>query len=194
MTSTAGIDHGQLERDVALAADGDQEALGRATGVIIPALERHIARFRLPSEDHQDVLQNTLIRLQQRIGDFRGDSRFLTWASRVATNEALMFLRSQRRHRRHTTGDDVDLELLAAPEPEASYEGRALAAAVNDLPKLHQSVLHARYANDLSIETIARELRTTQGSVRSTLLRARRTLKSRLREAGFDSLEQTRAS
>ena len=55
-----------------------------------------IRRFVLAHEDANDVLQNTFIKAWQGIGSFHGDSKLLTWLSRIAINESLDFLRRQK--------------------------------------------------------------------------------------------------
>ena len=52
-----------------------------------------IRRFVLSHEDANDVLQNTFIKAWQGLGSFHGDSKLLTWLSRIAINESLDFLR-----------------------------------------------------------------------------------------------------
>lgn len=194
MTKLLAIDHARLEDDVARAARGDGGALGRATGVLLPVLGRHLHRFKLPPADHQDVLQNSLSRIHSRLGDYRGDARFVTWASRVASNEALMHLRTERRRRRRITTTDVELDTVSAEEPDEPFDGTALRAALEDLPARYRDVLRARYADDKPLAIIARDLRTTESSVRCSLARGRRLLRSRLQKAGIATFAEARAS
>src|SRR3546814_4826902 len=44
-------------------------------------------------EEAQDVLHDTMLRLFERIGSFRGESPFLAWLRQIAVNEALRRLR-----------------------------------------------------------------------------------------------------
>ena len=52
-----------------------------------------IRRFVLSHDDADDVLQNTFIKAWQGLGTFHGDSKLLTWLSRIAINESLDFMR-----------------------------------------------------------------------------------------------------
>ena len=47
-------------------------------------------------EDANDLLQNTLIKIWNNLPTFRGDSKLYTWLYRIATNEALTWLKKQR--------------------------------------------------------------------------------------------------
>ena len=58
-------------------------------------------------EDADDVVQNTFIKLWNKIDDFRGESKLSTWMHRVAVNEALDFLRREKKHRDNLTDDSV---------------------------------------------------------------------------------------
>ena len=60
-------------------------------------------------EEAQDVLQDTLFKLFDRLAEFRAESPFWGWLRQIAVNEALMHLR--RRGRLPLTGEAVDTEL-----------------------------------------------------------------------------------
>ena len=59
-----------------------------------------IRRFVLSHDDANDILQNVFIKAWQGIGSFHGDSKLLTWLSRIAINESLDFLRRQNARKR----------------------------------------------------------------------------------------------
>ena len=48
-------------------------------------------------EEAQDILQDTMLKLFDRLGDFRGDSPFWGWLRQIAVNESLMLLRRRGR-------------------------------------------------------------------------------------------------
>ena len=47
-------------------------------------------------QDAEDILQETFVKAYRYLGDFDGRSNLSTWLYRIATNEALMFLRRRR--------------------------------------------------------------------------------------------------
>ncbi len=65
-----------------------------------------IRRFVLSHDDANDVLQNTFIKAWQGLASFHGDSKLLTWLSRIAINESLDFLRRQKNIVSISTDDD----------------------------------------------------------------------------------------
>jgi RNA polymerase sigma-70 factor (ECF subfamily) len=81
------------------ASQGDRAALTTLVRTLTPYIEKQLLRYPLSDEDRRDLVQSTLMQILRRVGSFRGDSSFSTWLFRVTANEALMMMRSQRRHR-----------------------------------------------------------------------------------------------
>src|SRR5690606_27981604 len=89
-----------IQRDILDAAlIGDPTALDTVLKTIKPHVERQLLRYPVSAEDRRDLLQATLMQIVRRLGSFRAEARFSTWLFRVTANEALMLLRSRRRHR-----------------------------------------------------------------------------------------------
>lgn len=59
-------------------------------------LYHHIRRMVENHQDADDVLQNTFIKSWRFIDGFRAESKLYTWLYRIASNEALSFIRSQK--------------------------------------------------------------------------------------------------
>jgi len=95
------------------AVRGDADALSAVVSAVRPHVERQLMRYPVGEEDRRDLLQATLLQVVRRLGSFRGDSSFSTWLFRVTANEALMLMRSQRRHRTRLV-EGLDFEDLAA--------------------------------------------------------------------------------
>ncbi len=105
------------------AQNGKQAALASLAQSIRPHVERQLARYPVSEEDRRDLLQNTLMQVCRKIESFRGDASFSTWLFRVTANEALMMMRSQRRHRaRLVEGMDME-ELGAFADPGTPQDG-----------------------------------------------------------------------
>lgn len=180
-----GIDREVLER----AAAGDAPAQSALARAIAPHVERQLQRYPLSEDDRRDLLQATLVQVLRRIGSFRGDASFSTWLFRVTANEALMLLRSQRRHRARLA-EGVSYDDLAALPDEADRlpEERVLAAertrrvrhALGELPDGYRDVVELHYEGGLGLHDIARRLAITESAVRSRLHRARGKLRELL--------------
>jgi RNA polymerase sigma-70 factor (ECF subfamily) len=187
------IDKSTLE----LASSGDAAALGKLVTTLRPHIEKQLLRYPLSDDDRQDLVQSTLMQIVRRVGSFRGDSSFSTWLFRVTANEALMMMRSQRRHRaRLVQGLDLeDLGSLPAANDAAAPAERADASAVQNerdarvraaleaLPADYRDVVALHYHQDLGLQEIADRLGATESAVRSRLHRARSRLRALLEKS-----------
>lgn len=178
-----------------LAASGDSAALNTLIRALVPHIERQLLRYPVSEEDRRDLLQTTLMQIVRRLGSFRGDSSFSTWLFRVTANEALMLMRSQRRHRARVVAG-LELEDLAAlpamNDADAQERSDVMVAngerdarirsALDELPQDYKDVVLAHYHQDLGLQEIADRLELTESAVRSRLHRARTRLKGVLAE------------
>lgn len=191
---------------IAASQHGNAQALALLTRHIRPLVERQLVRYPLSDEDRRDVLQSTLMQVVRRIDSFRGNANFGTWLFRVTANEALMLMRSQRRHRNHLA-TDVDPEgvgALAAQTREGEAVGdestlqteRELHVrdAVAQLPEHYREVVTAHYHQDLGLHEIARLLQVSESAVRSRLHRARSRLRAMLAGGPYAPVEAAPAA
>ena len=180
------------------AQNGDPKALSELAGTIRPHVERQLARYPVSDEDRRDLLQSTLMQVVRKISSFRGDANFSTWLFRVTANEALMMMRSQRRHRaRLVAGLDME-ELGAIADAGAANDSASHAVtnerdarvreALEELPESYKSVVIAHYHHDLGLQEIADRLNITESAVRSRLHRARSRLRNVLANDSAASL------
>ena len=181
------IDKSTLQK----ASRGEAGALGTLALALQPHIERQLLRYPISDEDRRDLLQSTLMQVIRRVGSFRGDSSFSTWLFRVTANEALMMMRSQRRHRaRLVEGLEFEeLENLPAANDafdDTGADGTAatrerdarVRRALDELPEDYRDVVALHYHQDLGLQEIARRLSTTESAVRSRLHRARSRLRA----------------
>ncbi|MDB4945577.1 MAG: polymerase sigma-54 factor RpoN [Labilithrix sp.] len=186
------------------AVSGDPAALDHVLRMIRPHVERQLLRYPVSDEDRRDLLQATLMQIVRRLGSFRAESSFSTWLFRVTANEALMLMRSRRRHRARVV-EGLDWEELATlpsmndnevTQVDVGVEHRERDArvreALKELPEDYRDVVVAHYHLDLGLQEIADKLAITESAVRSRLHRARTRLRTLLEKD--DVVEYTRAA
>jgi RNA polymerase sigma-70 factor (ECF subfamily) len=127
-----------------------------------------------------------------KLQNYRGDSRFTTWAYKFALLEAAVKVRRRAWH-----GREVPLEAdrwaqladrRASPGADAETAEllRAVRAGIAEALTPHQrDVLVALTLNDVPIDVLAHRLTTTRGALYKTLHDARRKLRARLAEDGL---------
>lgn len=156
-----------------LQAPAQREAAFRTlTRTFGPALHRHLSRMLQSGADVDDVLQNTLIKVYRNLDRFRGESKLSTWLYRIATNEALSWLRSgQRRERRFLTVAPADMA-NHAPVASVYFDGDEAQAqlqhALNTLPPKQRAVFSFRYFDDLPYREIAEITGTSEGGLKAS--------------------------
>ncbi|WP_202844236.1 RNA polymerase sigma factor [Luteimonas saliphila] len=131
-------------------------------------------------EEASEVLQDTMLRVIDRIRDFRGDSPFWGWLRQIAINEALMRL---RRSKQQPDGLDLDVHEPAddhAPPPPAAADAAALRRALAALPATTRSVLWLYHAEGYTHEEIATLMERTASFSKSQLARGTRRLRALL--------------
>jgi RNA polymerase sigma-70 factor, ECF subfamily len=186
---------------------GESDALNTLVTELRPHIERQLLRYPVSEEDRRDLLQATLMQVFRRIGSFRGDSSFSTWLFRVTANEALMLMRSQRRHRARLV-EGLELEDLSAlPAANDANVDRGdldladqqrdarIRAALADLPEDYRDVVFAHYHLDLGLQEIADRFDLTESAVRSRLHRARTRLRAILEgtPVAAEAIEEARS-
>jgi RNA polymerase sigma-70 factor (ECF subfamily) len=151
----------------------------------------------LSSSEHDDLAQQSaddaLMAILRKLSDFRGDSRFTTWAYKFALLEAAVKVRRRVWHGREVQLGPESWAAIAdrvqAPhdDVEAHEFIEALQRAIEDHLSAHQrEVLVAITLNDVPIDVLAERLNTTRGALYKTLHDARRKLRARLTAHGLD--------
>ena len=131
-------------------------------------------------EEAQDVLQETMIKLLDRIAAFRGDSPFWGWLRQIAVNEALMLMRRRGKFVVEGEFDEAALtdgeQMLPPRAADAAILGRALAA----MPGATRSVLWLYHAEGYTHEEIAAAMGKSLSFSKSQLARGTRRLRALL--------------
>jgi RNA polymerase sigma-70 factor, ECF subfamily len=177
------------------------EAVARLHALLLRAARFEVARRRpmlphLRGGDLDDIAtqaaDDALMGVLRRLDDFRGASRFTTWAYKFALYEAAVKLR-----KRSWQGREVPLEpegwglfSSAGLEPDAEAEQSELVATLQDaiekvLTPHQRRVLIALALNGVPIDVLAERLNTNRNALYKTLHDARQKLRKHLQERGL---------
>lgn len=130
--------------------------------------------------DADDIFQEVFLRYMQNAPAFQGAEHEKAWFLRVTMNCCKNFWKSPWTRRR------VALEREEMEQGGLSCEldddSAALVDAVKQLSKKYRIVIHLFYYEELSIEEIAKLTNAKASTVRTRLTRARRQLRSLLKE------------
>lgn len=122
-------------------------------------------------EDANDVVQNCLLKVYRNIQNFQGQSSLYTWLYRIATNEAITFLKKKKR-RQTADVDEPDNGLANQLQADSFFDGDAVQAqlqqAIQQLPEKQRLVFNLRYFEEMSYRQMSDVLETSQGALKAS--------------------------
>ena len=151
-----------------------------------------VLRYARVVEDAEDIVQLNFYKAFAHLCQFQGQSSFSTWLTRIAINEALMFLRRIRLTREvsidsigDAAGSPAILEKLDSnPNPEnrcsQREEVRILSKAVRNLrPRLRTAIV-LRELREFSTSETGCRMGLPAGTVKARIFRGKRQLRQKL--------------
>jgi RNA polymerase sigma-70 factor (ECF subfamily) len=136
-------------------------------------------------DDAEDLTIEAFAKAFKNLGRFKKDYTFSTWLFRIATNNAIDFIRKKKLETmsldtsyKDDSGEAVkidveDNELNPMEETIKSQKIELIRVFVDKLPPKYQRLVKLRYFDELSYEEIAKELEAPLGTVKAQLHRAR---------------------
>ncbi len=180
---------------------GRDEAVARLHGLLLRAARFEVFQRRgsLPQlsaaeldELAQDAADDAAVSVLRRLGDFRGESSFRTWAYKFALLEAAVKVRRRAWRDREVPLEPEYWESLAhaGPGPAAEAESGALLEAVRDgirtaLTPRQRQVLVAVVLEGVPIDVLAERLGSNRNALYKMLHDARRRLRAHVAAAGY---------
>ncbi len=141
----------------------------------------HVRSIVGSHEDADDILQEVFVKVWKALPGFRGDSSVNTWLWRIATNEALSFLRKQKvRAALRFSSLDAEAERVLDSDPwfAGDEAQRKLAVAVAKLPDKQRAVFCMRYFEELPYEEISEITGTSVGALKASYHQAAEKIKA----------------
>jgi RNA polymerase sigma-70 factor (ECF subfamily) len=149
----------------------------------------------------RDLAQDATLRVLDNLDAFRGESRFTTWANKIAIRVAISEMRRARYR-------DFSLETITAendfvsatanlvgeapPNPETAAERGDVMAILEEAlrtaltPRQYQALV-AVALNNVPMDTVAEQLGTNRNALYKLIHDARRKLKAHLEEQGLST-------
>lgn len=187
-----------------LRGDNQDLAIGDLTRVLkrglIYALSSRIQTDLETQVD--DFVQDSVLRILDKMDTFRGESKFTTWAQKVAVRVAFTEMRRQRWKdisiedlMPEDSGDFTPLVLSdPSPDPEQRTSQTLMLEMVDemlktDLTERQRTALMAVMHGGMPLEEVARRMDTNRNALYKLLHDARKQMRSRLVEKGLTPQE-----
>jgi RNA polymerase sigma factor (sigma-70 family) len=174
------------DRDLAVllerARDGSAPSFDELVRRVRGRVRGWARRLTRDADDAEDVAQVVLLTLHARLGEFGGRSRFTTWLYRVTRNVALDRRRAEDRRaallaRRPR---DADAAEAGTTGEDAEHLARLVRAYFAELPERQRQVFELADLRGYSAGEIAARLGIEAATVRVTLRKARRAIRTRM--------------
>lgn len=183
-----------------------QEAVGELHRVLVRVAYHELFRRRgqlgsIAGQEFDDLAHqasdDALVNILRKLDEFRGLSRFTTWAYKFVIFEVSGKVARhawQRQPPRRAELECDELPDWLAPRPGERLEQReqldVLSAGIRDLTDRQRQVFVAIALNDVPIDVLALALGSNRNAIYKNLFDARRTLRSRLAAAGHAVAEE----
>ncbi len=152
-----------------------EEDAGRFVDTYADTILRLSLAHGLTRQDAQDICQDLFLKLLTKKKSFRDAEHEKAWVLRAAGNACKNLLRSSHRRRRVPLEDAGDVTM-----PQSDRE---LLELVRALPENARDAVSLYYLEGYSVDETARLLGISATAVRKRLERARKQLKTELKEA-----------
>ena len=166
------------------AKDGDALALAALCERHAPRVERIALHVLRDPEDARDAAQESLVKLVQRVGQFRGQSQFSTWLHRLVVNTCKDVAQARWAAQRRTEPLLEDTRVAADGDPAralAASESRLeLGRCLAELPRAQATVVTLKDGFDVPFEEISRTTGLPVGTAKCYAHRGRSSLRGKL--------------
>jgi len=131
----------------------------------------HIRRIVIDHDDANDLVQDTFVKVWKNLKNFREDSKLYTWIYKIATNEALSFLKKKKRK---LLLPIVDYEnyLSQKLQDDNFFNGDEiqlkLQKAILTLPEKQRLVFNMRYYDEMKYDDMSEVLGTSVGALKAS--------------------------
>jgi RNA polymerase sigma-70 factor, ECF subfamily len=176
---------------------GDDSAVTDLSVLYGPKIFQLAIRYMKNREDAEEVVQDVLLKIYQKIDAFRGDSALSSWIYRITFNTAMSRLRHTRAMRMAEVSevaigteaspgapsarkDPADWSSMADEEILRRQMRERLIEAVDDLPAIYREPVILRDLRGMSTEEASSALQLKDQTLKSRLHRGRLLLRRRL--------------
>lgn len=173
---------------IAAAQAGDERAFARLLGAVRDQIFRWSIVITADSDDAEDITQQVSLALHRKLRQFEGRSAFSTWLYRIVRNTALESRRRARFSREVSFDENVaegSLSRVTEDRLQELHDARSvelIRALFVTLPPRQRELIDLVDTQGFKVVEAAEMMEIEPETARVHLLRARRTLRTRMLE------------
>lgn len=175
----AGVDRKQEINDreiIRQCRRGDVESFGKIVEKYQKMIYNIILRMVHDSADADDITQAAFVKAYEKLDQYKTEYPFFSWIHRIAVNEALNFIKQQKRivgiEDTHETDENNPEEEYARNELQERVD-----RALEELTPEYRIIIVLRHFGELSYREISEILGVPEKTVKSRLFTARQELR-----------------
>jgi RNA polymerase sigma-70 factor (ECF subfamily) len=166
-----------IEQLVLKAKEGDDDAFLQIIGTVKIELYKTALAYLRNEEDAIEAIQEVTFRSYKGLKDLKDPSYFKTWLIRIMINYCNDTLKMQKRM-------VLNEDLLLTIGKSENYSLMEIQDAMQALDERSREILTLKYFHDLKIKDIAGTLDCPEGTVKTWLNKALKSLREKLEEKG----------
>jgi len=184
---SSAIPREELETWVTNAASGSREYQKKIYELLASRVYRVIRKI-VGANNADDVMQDFVIQLFAKLGQFRFESSLETWSHRMAVNQSLQYLRKSNREDQRVRKVAFPTNMFEEPIIQRQADdAEVLHLAMEQISGEQRAILHMKEIEGLGYEDIAGVLGIPEGTVGSRLNKARKDLRASLIHLGWET-------
>lgn len=127
----------------------------------------HIRRFVEDDDSAKDILQETFIKVYQNFHQFKKESQLYTWLYRIASNEALLFLKKNKIQKIENSAEKYLENKIDSSNLYSEKALILLEKAIQKLPEKQKIVFTLRYYDNLPYDEISKILEMSVSTLKT---------------------------
>lgn len=160
---------------------GDKQAFGKLAAKYEKFIFNIAKRIVKKEHDAEDVAQEVLLKLYKNMYQFKYESKFSVWLYRIVYNLSINFLNKEKKNQEVNIDDISDSALGLNDFVDKAYDKQLILIysknLLNQLPYHYKVVIDLYYFKEFTYQEIAEELDIPINTVKTHILRAKKTLK-----------------
>ena len=175
------------------ALGGNQPAYEKLMKKYYQLIYNLVYKMISKKEDVEDLVQEAFIKAFNSLKNFDRQYAFSTWLFKIATNNAIDYLRKKKLHTfsidKEIESEDSDYS-FEIPDHEQKPDSKMmdderrkiLEEAIQSLPPKYKEVIVLRHKQEMEYEEIAAELKLPLGTIKAHIFRGRELLNKYLKD------------
>lgn len=167
---------------------GDSSAFEEIYRLHAPRLMGVCLRYAPNATEAQDILQESFIKIYEKLSTFRTEGSFEGWIHRITVNVALDDFRKKQRSPINATLDlkDVESEKDTSVDIFSQVSHQDLLRLVQELSPAYRMVFNLYIIEGYKHQEIAKMLNISEGTSKSNLSDARKILKMKVEKLMYE--------